>query len=93
MIKKILIANRGEVAVRIIRSCWEMGIETIAIYSTEDKDSMHVKLADHSICIGPSSIEECYLNMHSIITTAKLCGADAIHPGYGFLSENSKFAA
>ena len=89
MFKKILIANRGEIAVRIIRTCKAMNIKTVAIYSKEDKNSMHVYLADESICLGAYDI---YLNIKSIINAAKMLDADAIHPGYGFLSENSKFA-
>ena len=91
MFKKILIANRGEIAVRIIRTCKEMGIETVAVYSEADSDALHVHLADESFCIGPTASSESYLNMLNIITVAKLTGADAIHPGYGFLSENSTF--
>lgn len=91
-IKKILIANRGEIALRIIRACREMGIETVAIHSTIDADSMHVKLADESICVGPAPSRESYLNMANILSAATLSGADAIHPGLGFLSENAEFA-
>ena len=92
MIKKILIANRGEIAVRIIRACREMGIRTVAIYSEADKDSLHTKLADEAICIGPASSARSYLNVKAILETACLTGADSIHPGYGFLSENTSFA-
>lgn len=92
MINRILIANRGEIAVRIIRACWEMGIETVAIYSTEDKNSMHVTLADFSVCIGSARAEDSYLNIYNIISAAKIYKVDAIHPGYGFLSESPKFA-
>ncbi len=92
MFKKILIANRGEIAVRIIRSCKELGIKTVAIYSIADKESMHVKMADESICIGGIKSSESYLNIPAILTAAELTGAEAIHPGYGFLSENYKFA-
>ena len=92
MFKKILIANRGEIAVRIIRSCKELGIKTIAIYSIADDESMHVKMADESICIGGIKSSESYLNIPAILTAAELTGAEAIHPGYGFLSENYKFA-
>ena len=92
MFKKILIANRGEIAVRIIRSCKELGIKTVAVYSIADKESMHVKMADESICIGGIKSSESYLNIPAILTAAELTGAEAIHPGYGFLSENYKFA-
>ena len=92
MIKKILIANRGEIAVRIIRACREMGIRTVAIYSEADKDALHTKLADEAICIGPAASAKSYLNVKSILEAACLTGADSIHPGYGFLSENSTFA-
>lgn len=92
MIKRILIANRGEIAVRIIRACRELDIETVAIYSKNDQESLHVKLADISVCIGGSKLSESYLNIPRIITTAKLYNCDAIHPGYGFLSENARFA-
>ena len=92
MIKKILIANRGEIAVRIIRACREMGIETVAVYSEADKEALHTKLADEAICIGPAKSTESYLSMDKIISATIISGADAIHPGFGFLSENSKFA-
>jgi len=92
MFKKILIANRGEIAVRIIRACREMGIETVAIYSEADKDALHVQLADEAVCIGPPSSKDSYLNMYNIISATVLTGSQAIHPGFGFLSENSKFA-
>ncbi|KGM98722.1 acetyl-CoA carboxylase [Clostridium botulinum] len=92
MIKKVLIANRGEIAVRIIRACRELGIKTVAVYSDIDKDSMHVKFADETVCIGKASAKESYLNIQNIIMAAKLKGVEAIHPGYGFLSENSDFA-
>ncbi|MBP3911739.1 MAG: acetyl-CoA carboxylase biotin carboxylase subunit [Niameybacter sp.] len=92
MISKVLVANRGEIAVRIIRACREMNIETVAIYSTADKDSLHVKLADEAVCIGKPLPRDSYLNIESIITAAVLTGVDAIHPGFGFLSENAKFA-
>lgn len=92
MIKKILIANRGEIAVRIIRACRELGIESVAIYSEADKDSLHTQLADQAICIGKASATDSYLNMERIISATIVSGADAIHPGFGFLSENSKFA-
>ena len=92
MLKKVLVANRGEVAVRIIRACREMGIRTVAIYSEADKEALHTKLADESICIGPAPSNKSYLNIKNIIETACLTGCDGIHPGYGFLSENSHFA-
>ena len=91
-IKKLLIANRGEIALRIHRACHEMGIKTVAVHSTADADAMHVRLADEAICIGPPSAAESYLNIPTIISAAEISGADAIHPGYGFLSENAKFA-
>ncbi len=93
MFSKILIANRGEIAVRIIRACREMGISTVAIYSEADKDSMHVQLADESYCIGPAKVSESYLNIPAILTVAIESGAQAIHPGYGLLSENAKFVS
>jgi acetyl-CoA carboxylase biotin carboxylase subunit len=92
MFKKILIANRGEIALRIIRTCKEMGIKTVAVYSTADRDSLHVRFADEAICIGPPRGKDSYLNMQNIMAAAELTGADAIHPGYGFLAENSGFA-
>jgi acetyl-CoA carboxylase biotin carboxylase subunit len=91
-IKKLLIANRGEIALRIHRACHEMGIKTVAVHSTADADAMHVRLADEAVCIGPPSAAESYLNIPNIISAAEVTGADAIHPGYGFLSENAKFA-
>lgn len=91
-IKRVLIANRGEIAVRIIRACKELGIESISIYSTADKESLHVALADYSICVGPSEVQSSYLNLERIMSAAVALEVDAIHPGYGFLSENSKFA-
>ncbi len=93
MFKKILIANRGEIALRIIRTCKEMGIKTIAVYSTADRDSLHVRFADEAVCIGPPPSRDSYLNIPNIISAAELTNADAIHPGYGFLSENAKFSA
>ena len=90
--KKILIANRGEIAVRVIRACKEMGIKTVAVYSTVDKEALHTKLADESVCIGPAPSVKSYLNIPAIMAAAELTGADGIHPGYGFLSENAKFA-
>ncbi|MCC6370344.1 MAG: acetyl-CoA carboxylase biotin carboxylase subunit [Bacteroidia bacterium] len=92
MFKKILIANRGEIALRVIRTCREMGIKTVAVYSTADKESLHVKFADEAVCIGPPPSRESYLNMANIIAAAEITNADAIHPGYGFLSENAKFS-
>ena len=92
MFKKILIANRGEIALRIIRSCREMGIKTVAVYSTADEESLHVRFADEAVCIGPASSNESYLKIPNIIAAAEITNADAIHPGYGFLSENSKFS-
>lgn len=92
MFSKILIANRGEIAVRIIRACKELGIETVAVYSEADKESMHVQLADEAYCIGPTASKDSYLNVTNIISVATLTGSEAIHPGYGFLSENADFA-
>lgn len=92
MFKKILIANRGEIALRIIRTCKEMGIKTVAVYSTADRDSLHVRFADEAVCIGPPPSMQSYLNIPSIIAAAEITNADAIHPGYGFLSENAKFS-
>ncbi|HBF65408.1 MAG TPA: acetyl-CoA carboxylase biotin carboxylase subunit, partial [Clostridium sp.] len=93
MFTKILVANRGEIAVRIIRACKEMGIETVAVYSEADRNSLPVALADERICIGGKSATESYLNQKNIISAALACNAGAIHPGYGFLSENAEFAA
>lgn len=92
MLNKILIANRGEIAVRVIRACREMGVATVAVYSETDKDSLHVQMADEAVCIGPGKPQDSYLNMQNIISATVLTGAEAIHPGFGFLSENSKFA-
>ena len=92
MIRKILIANRGEIAIRIIRACREMGIETVAVYSEADREALHTQLADEAVCIGPAAAKDSYLNMEQIISATIVSGADAIHPGYGFLSENSRFA-
>ncbi len=92
MFKKILIANRGEIALRIIRTAHEMGIKTVAVYSTADKESLHVRFADEAVCIGPPPSKDSYLNIANIISAAEITNADAIHPGYGFLSENSKFS-
>ena len=93
MIRKILIANRGEIAIRIIRACREMGIETVAVYSEADRQALHTQLADEAVCIGPAAAKDSYLNMEQIISATMVTGADAIHPGVGFLSENSRFAA
>lgn len=90
--KKVLIANRGEIAIRVLRSCKELGIETVSVHSTADEDSLHVKLADESVCIGPAKSTQSYLNIPQILSAAEITGADAIHPGYGFLSENFEFA-
>jgi acetyl-CoA carboxylase biotin carboxylase subunit len=92
MFHKVLIANRGEIALRVIRACKELGIKTVAVYSTADRDSLHVKLADESVCIGPPPSSQSYLNINAIISAAELTDAEAIHPGYGFLSENARFA-
>ena len=92
MFKKILIANRGEIALRVIRACREMGIESVVVHSTADANSMAVRLADESVCIGPPQGKDSYLNIPAILSAASLTGADAIHPGYGFLSENEQFA-
>jgi len=89
---KILIANRGEIALRVQRACRELGIKTVAVYSTADVDAKYVKLADEAVCIGPPSPRESYLNIPAIIAAAEVTGAEAIHPGYGFLSENADFA-
>jgi len=92
MFQKILIANRGEIAVRIIRACREMGIKTVAVYSEADRDALHTLLADEAICIGPAPSTESYLDMERILTACVVMKADAIHPGFGFLSENARFA-
>ena len=92
MFSKILIANRGEIAVRIIRACKEMGVSTVAVYSSADKDSLFVSMADESFCIGGAKAKDSYLNMPAIMTACTLSRAQAIHPGYGLLSENAKFA-
>ncbi len=92
MFSKILIANRGEIALRVIRTCKEMGIKTVAVYSTADADSLHVRFADEAVCVGPGPSSESYLNIPNIIAAAEITNADAIHPGYGFLSENAKFS-
>ena len=92
MFKKILIANRGEIAVRIIRACKEWGIATVAVHSDVDRESMHVRMADESVCIGSHQPVNSYLNIPNLMSAIELTGADAVHPGYGFLSENSSFA-
>ena len=92
MFKKVLIANRGEIAIRIIRACKELGIKTVAIYSTVDENALHTVFADEAVCIGPSASGQSYLNITRIISAAEITGSDAIHPGYGFLAENPEFA-
>ena len=92
MYNKILIANRGEIALRVIRACRELGIKTVAVYSTADELSLHVKFADEAVCIGPPPSSDSYLNIPRIIAAAEITDADAIHPGYGFLSESAKFS-
>ncbi len=92
MFTKVLIANRGEIALRVLRACKELGIKTVAVHSTADADAMHVRLADESVCIGPPPSRDSYLNIHQIVAACEITGADAVHPGYGFLSENAKFA-
>jgi len=92
MFQKILIANRGEIALRVLRACKELGIATVAVHSTADADAMHVRLADESVCIGPPASRDSYLNIHQIVAACEITGADAVHPGYGFLSENARFA-
>ena len=92
MFKKVLIANRGEIALRIHRACKEMGIQTVAVHSTADADAMHVRMADESVCIGPPSATQSYLSVPNIIAACEITGAEAIHPGYGFLAENAEFA-
>ena len=89
---KILIANRGEIALRILRACKELGIATVAVHSTADSDAMHVRLADESVCIGPPPARDSYLNIPQLLAACEITGADAVHPGYGFLSENARFA-
>src|SRR5215469_11786031 len=92
MFEKILIANRGEIALRVLRACKELGILTVAVHSTADADAMHVRLADESVCIGPPPARESYLNIPALLAACEITGADAVHPGYGFLSENARFA-
>src|ERR1700740_3219550 len=92
MFDKILIANRGEIALRILRACKELGIATVAVHSTADSDAMHVRLADESVCIGPPPARESYRNIPSLLAACEITGADAVHPGYGFLAENARFA-
>ncbi|MCB1480791.1 MAG: ATP-grasp domain-containing protein, partial [Rhodobiaceae bacterium] len=92
MFEKVLIANRGEIALRILRACKELGIATVAVHSTADSNAMHVRLADESVCIGPPAARDSYLNIPSLLAACEITGADAVHPGYGFLSENARFA-
>ena len=92
MFKKVLIANRGEIAMRILRACRMLGIRTVAIHSTADEHALHVRFADEAVCVGPPDASKSYLNIPAIIAVAEITNADAIHPGYGFLSENAKFA-
>src|SRR4051794_1743544 len=92
MFEKILIANRGEIALRVLRACKELGISTVAVHSTADADAMHVRLADESVCIGPPTARDSYLNIPALLAACEITGADAVHPGYGFLSENARFA-
>ncbi|GAB4148312.1 MAG: hypothetical protein Fur0037_16610 [Planctomycetota bacterium] len=92
MFHRILVANRGEIALRVLRACKEMGIETVAVYSEADKDSLHLRYADETICIGPAPSAESYLNIPALIAAAEIADVEAIHPGYGFLAENEHFA-
>ncbi len=93
MFQKVLIANRGEIALRVLRACKELGIQTVAVHSTADADAMHVRLADESVCIGPPQARASYLNIPSILAACEITGADAVHPGYGFLAESARFAS
>ena len=92
MFRKILVANRGEIALRVMHACRELGIRTVAVYSTADKEALHVLYADEAVCIGPPPSQQSYLNVSSLIAAAEITGADAVHPGYGFLAENADFA-
>src|SRR3984893_8400513 len=92
MFDKILIANRGEIALRVLRACKELGIATVAVHSTADESAMHVRLADESVCIGPPPAKDSYLNVPALLAACEITGADAVHPGYGFLAENARFA-
>ena len=92
MFKKVLIANRGEIALRVIRACRELGVRTVAIHSTADAESLHVQFADEAVCVGPPPSRDSYLNVRAVMSAAEVTGCDAIHPGYGFLSENPAFA-